>query len=68
MFVFKTNLIVNEIKKYDPLIYSSCKEAISKSVQDLDFIRIDENSFAKLPIYLLILQLWKNRQRCCCST
>tara|TARA_A100001388_G_C28762852_1_gene498816 strand:- start:680 stop:2110 length:1431 start_codon:yes stop_codon:yes gene_type:complete len=49
MFVFKTNLIVNEIKKYDPLIHSSCKEAISKSVQDLDFIRIDENSFAKTP-------------------
>ena len=49
MFVFKTKVIINELQKYAPLILEQCKKAMRASKQDLDFIRIDKNSFLKSP-------------------
>ena len=49
MFVFKTSLILKELKKHAPLVLNQCQKAIEKSTIDLDFIRIDPNSFTKSP-------------------
>ncbi len=49
MFIFKTSLILKEIEKHAPLVLKQCKRAISKSVNDLDFIRIDPDEFSKSP-------------------
>ncbi len=47
MFMFKSNEIIKEINNYSPNILNSCRESINKSVQDLDFQRIDKVSFKK---------------------
>ena len=49
MFVFKNSLIIKELNKHAPLVLESCKEALGKSVRDLDFIRIEGSSFSKSP-------------------
>ena len=59
MFVFKTKIIINELNKYAPLILRQCKKAMNLSMQDLDFIRIDKNSFLKvedLPIDIAVME------------
>lgn len=49
MFLFKNSLIIEELNKYAPLVLKSCKEALSNSIRDLDFIRIEGDSFSKSP-------------------
>ena len=49
IFTFKTNLIIQELEKYSPKIIKYCRESISLSRKDLDFIRIELNSFSKSP-------------------
>ena len=47
--MFKAKKILEEINKYQPKIYSSCKKALDKSIKDLDFERLDLNEFKKCP-------------------
>ena len=49
IFMFKAKNILEEINKYQPEIYSACKESINKSSKDLDFERLDMNAFKKCP-------------------
>ncbi len=49
MFIFKTNLILKELKKYSPDVLINCKESIKRSKNDLDFVRIDKEFFSKCP-------------------
>tara|TARA_Y100000589_G_scaffold306835_1_gene321927 strand:- start:757 stop:2193 length:1437 start_codon:yes stop_codon:yes gene_type:complete len=46
MFMFKAKEIINEINKFAPEILLCCKNAIKKSILDLDFQRLDKISFA----------------------
>ena len=45
MFVFKAKTILNEIKNFAPEILNNCAICLKKSVKDLDFLRLDKNSF-----------------------
>ena len=45
MFVFKTKVIIDELQKYAPLILKQCNKAMKDSTKDLDFIRVEKNSF-----------------------
>ncbi len=45
MFMFKAKEIIKEINKFAPDILISCKNALNKSIQDLDFQRLDKASF-----------------------
>ena len=47
MFVFKATSILNEIKCFSPDILRNCKKCLIKSKRDLDFLRIEEESFRK---------------------
>ena len=47
MFMFKAKEIIKEINKFTPNILLSCKKAISNSVLDLDFQRLEKDSFEK---------------------
>ena len=47
MFMFKAKEIIKEINKFTPDILLSCKKAISNSVLDLDFQRLEKDSFEK---------------------
>ena len=45
MFIFKSKSILNELELYAPKVLMQCKKAMEQSIKDLDFIRIDKNSF-----------------------
>tara|TARA_Y100000739_G_scaffold229495_1_gene244410 strand:- start:1514 stop:2956 length:1443 start_codon:yes stop_codon:yes gene_type:complete len=49
IFMFKSNIIINELRKNQPLLVESCKESLKNSSVDLDFLRIDYPSFEKTP-------------------
>ena len=46
IFLFKASTILNEIKRFYPKMISYCKQSIEKNLLDLDFQRIEQNSFA----------------------
>lgn len=45
MFMFKASTLLAELEKYSPDILSVCRDALSQSQLDLDFVRLDEKSF-----------------------
>ena len=45
IFVFKANSILNEIKSFAPDILSNCEKCLRKSKKDLDFLRLEKESF-----------------------
>ena len=49
MFIFKTENIINELEIFSPDILNNCREALNKSQKDLDFVRIERNSFSRCP-------------------
>lgn len=49
MFVFKASVFLDELRRFRPDIYGHAQQAWEKSTQDLDFRRLDEESFAACP-------------------
>ena len=49
IFLFKANTFLEEIEKFNSSILKHCRESINKKSMDLDFLRLDENSFKKCP-------------------
>ena len=49
IFLFKASSIIKEINKFYPEIIDSCEKALQKNSLDLDFFRIDKESFYKCP-------------------
>ncbi|MEZ9330294.1 mannose-1-phosphate guanylyltransferase/mannose-6-phosphate isomerase [Vibrio breoganii] len=49
MFLFKASRYLEELKAHRPDILYACEKAISGSVKDLDFIRLDEEAFVACP-------------------
>lgn len=49
MFAFKAQNYLNELKNHCPDIYSACSHAMQSVDMDLDFIRIDKESFFDCP-------------------
>ncbi len=45
MFVFKATAILDEIKNFAPEVLKNCEKCLEKSKVDLDFLRLEENSF-----------------------
>ncbi len=49
IFMFKAKTIIEEIKLFAPEIFECCQRAIEFSKNDLDFQRLDKNSFVQCP-------------------
>ena len=49
MFVFKARVIINELEKYAPQIVKCCRDSMNNIVNDLDFSRLNEETFASCP-------------------
>ena len=47
MFVFKARAYLDALKTYAPQLLGACKNAYLNSSQDLDFIRVDSESFSE---------------------
>lgn len=49
IFLFKASTYLDELKKYEPEILSSCKESLSTNQRDFDFIRLKNDIFNNCP-------------------
>jgi len=49
IFLGKSSVIIEEIKKFCPDIYKACVETLNSSRKDLNFIRLGEDPFLKCP-------------------
>jgi mannose-1-phosphate guanylyltransferase/mannose-1-phosphate guanylyltransferase/mannose-6-phosphate isomerase len=49
MFLFKSDLIIEEFKKYAPEIFEHSKKALENAVTDLDFVRLNKEIFLNCP-------------------
>ena len=49
IFLSKASVIIKEIKKFSPNIYKACVNALSGCEKDLDFWRLDRDSFFNCP-------------------
>jgi mannose-1-phosphate guanylyltransferase/mannose-6-phosphate isomerase len=45
MFMFKASTLLAELEKYSPDILAACREALNQATPDLDFIRLDQETF-----------------------
>ena len=54
MFMFKAKEIIKEIDKFTPDTLLSCKKALSNSVLDLDFQRLEKIHLKDVMTYQLI--------------
>ena len=63
IFMFKAKQILKEIKNNSPDIYFCCNEALNKSKEDLDFIRLDKKSLQNcknIPIDIAVMEKTSN--------
>jgi mannose-1-phosphate guanylyltransferase / mannose-6-phosphate isomerase len=49
IFLFSAKAYLDELTKLEPKIVESCREAVAKGRRDLDFFRLDEQSFTACP-------------------
>lgn len=49
MFMFRASQYIEELKKFEPLMVSSCEQALSRAVRDHDFIRLHAETFKACP-------------------
>jgi mannose-1-phosphate guanylyltransferase/mannose-6-phosphate isomerase len=49
MFLFSPKLLLSEMEQFQPELLTHCQMAVENRQSDLDFIRLDEESFAKAP-------------------
>ena len=46
IFLFKANMLLDEVKKRSPKMYNYCQKSLSKNLLDLDFQRLEKKSFS----------------------
>lgn len=49
MFMFKASTVISEIEAHAPDIVRYCRKAVEKGKEDMDFFRLDLESFEKAP-------------------
>ena len=49
MFLFKSSVILSELEKYLPEVVENCKKALSNEITDMDFLRLEKESFNQCP-------------------
>jgi mannose-1-phosphate guanylyltransferase/mannose-1-phosphate guanylyltransferase/mannose-6-phosphate isomerase len=49
MFVFRAKVLLAEMSRFAPEIVETCSQALQHAGQDLDFLRLDEDAFARCP-------------------
>ncbi|MDD3028891.1 MAG: mannose-1-phosphate guanylyltransferase/mannose-6-phosphate isomerase [Alphaproteobacteria bacterium] len=49
IFVFRADIFLEEIGKYHPEIVKACRAALDAGKTDLDFLRLDKETFAQAP-------------------
>jgi mannose-1-phosphate guanylyltransferase/mannose-6-phosphate isomerase len=65
MFLFRCSRYLEELQRHDPDIYDTCMLALKRSEVDLDYVRIDPNSFACCPDNSIDYAVMEKTARAC---
>jgi mannose-1-phosphate guanylyltransferase/mannose-6-phosphate isomerase len=65
MFLFRCSRYLEELQCHDPDIYDTCMLALKRSEVDLDYVRIDPNSFACCPDNSIDYAVMEKTARAC---
>jgi mannose-1-phosphate guanylyltransferase len=49
MFVFRASQYLQELQRFEPAVLESCRAALEGAREDLDFLRVDPDTFARAP-------------------
>jgi mannose-1-phosphate guanylyltransferase / mannose-6-phosphate isomerase len=49
MFVFRADVLIEEMDKHAPEVLAAAHDALAKAKRDTDFVRLDSDAFAKAP-------------------
>jgi mannose-1-phosphate guanylyltransferase / mannose-6-phosphate isomerase len=49
MFVFRADVLIEDMRLHAPDVLAAAREALAKSQRDLDFVRLDAEAFANAP-------------------
>jgi mannose-1-phosphate guanylyltransferase/mannose-6-phosphate isomerase len=49
MFVFRADMLIDELRHLAPAVLEAAREALAKATTDLGFLRLDETAYAKAP-------------------
>lgn len=66
MFVFQTDVFLRELQEQSPDVVVAAEQAKVWAVQDLDFIRVDKDSFAQAPNISIDYALMEKSQNVVC--
>ena len=66
MFVFKTDVFLNELQAHSPDVIKAANQARQLAVRDLDFIRVDKEAFATAPNISIDYALMEKSQQVVC--
>ncbi|HQS84757.1 MAG: mannose-1-phosphate guanylyltransferase/mannose-6-phosphate isomerase [Alphaproteobacteria bacterium 16-39-46] len=64
IFLSRADVMLAEIKKFEPLIYEICEIAAQNAKKDLDFLRIDALSFEKCPNVSIDYAVMEKTDKC----
>ena len=64
IFLSRADVMLAEIKKWEPLIYESCEAAVKNSKKDLGFLRVDAPSFEKCPNISIDYAVMEKTDKC----
>ncbi len=63
IFLFKASVILEEINYFFPELINLSKRSLEKSIYDLDFQRLEKNSFSKCPNISIDLAVMENTNK-----
>ena len=49
MFLFRADACLSELERLEPAMLAACRASLAESRRDLDFLRLDDTSFARSP-------------------
>jgi mannose-1-phosphate guanylyltransferase / mannose-6-phosphate isomerase len=62
-FIFRADVMQDELSQWAPKIYRSSADAINKSISDLDFVVLDKNALLQAPKVSIDYALMEHTQR-----
>lgn len=65
IFLFKASAYLNELKALQPEVYEICEKSLRETTRDLDFIRLDEQTFKQCPAISIDYAVMEHTRRAC---
>ncbi|MGY2049416.1 mannose-1-phosphate guanylyltransferase/mannose-6-phosphate isomerase [Methylobacterium sp. JK268] len=63
-FLFRADVMIEELRAFAPAVLEAATQSLDKSRRDLDFIRLDPDSFAQAPKISIDYAVMEHTRRC----